>query len=53
MDADISIDSYPSTDFGVLNGKVIKIGPMLCRQIPKNSVSNSVFLSPWNCSSSS
>ena len=26
MDADISIDSYPSTDFGVLNGKVTKIG---------------------------
>ena len=26
MDADISIDSYPSTDFGVLNGKVTRIG---------------------------
>ena len=26
MNADISIDSFPSTDFGVLNGKVSRIG---------------------------
>ncbi|MCB4399795.1 HlyD family secretion protein [Synechococcus sp. MU1625] len=26
MDADISIDSFPSTDFGVLKGKVTRIG---------------------------
>ena len=26
MDSDISIDSFPSTDFGVLTGKVIRIG---------------------------
>ena len=26
MNADISIDSFPSTDFGVLKGKVIRIG---------------------------
>ena len=26
MDADISIDSYPATDFGILPGKVIRIG---------------------------
>ena len=26
MDADLSIDSFPSTDFGVLNGKVTRIG---------------------------
>ena len=26
MNADISIDSYPSTDFGVLQGKVTRIG---------------------------
>ena len=26
MDADISIDSFPSSDFGVLKGKVIRIG---------------------------
>ena len=26
MNADISIDSFPSTDFGVLNGKVTRIG---------------------------
>ena len=26
MNADISIDSFPSSDFGVLNGKVIRIG---------------------------
>lgn len=26
MDSVISIDSYPSTDFGVLEGKVIRIG---------------------------
>ena len=26
MDADISIDSFPATDFGVLKGKVTRIG---------------------------
>ena len=26
MDSDISIDSYPSTDFGVLQGEVVKVG---------------------------
>ena len=26
MESDISIDSYPSTDFGVLQGEVVKVG---------------------------
>ncbi len=35
MNADISIDSYPSTDFGVLKGKVIRIGSDALKPDPR------------------
>ena len=38
MNADISIDSFPSTDFGVLKGKVTRIGSDAFEPDPKNNV---------------
>lgn len=35
MNADISIDSYPSTDFGVLKGKVTRIGSDALKPDPR------------------
>ena len=40
MKADISIDSYPSTDFGVLEGKVTRIGSDVFRRTPRSNVRN-------------
>ena len=43
MNADISIDSFPSSDFGVLKGKVTRIGSDALEPDPQEQRQNSAF----------
>ena len=43
MDADISIDSFPSTDFGVLKGKVTRIGSDALEPDPQKQRDELIF----------
>ena len=43
MNADISIDSFPSTDFGVLKGKVTRIGSDALEPDPQKQRDELIF----------